>query len=69
MNNLEKAFNNSEDIGSFSKKYFLYLSKVLESIESELKSEELMIEPRNNDNLFLLLEMVDQQTPNKQYTV
>ena len=56
MNNLEKAFNNSEDIGSFSKKYFLYLLKVLESInESELKKlEALMIESRNNDNTIFI---------------
>jgi len=33
MNNLEKAFNQTSSIGAFSKKYFSYLSQVLESID------------------------------------
>jgi D-sedoheptulose 7-phosphate isomerase len=33
MNNLEKAYKEVESIGQFSRKYFSYLSKVLESID------------------------------------
>ena len=33
MNNLEKAYGRVNSIGQFSREYFLYLSKVLESID------------------------------------
>ena len=33
MNNLEKAYKRVNSIGQFSREYFLYLSKVLESID------------------------------------
>ena len=33
MNNLEKAYKQVNSIGQFSREYFLYLSKVLESID------------------------------------
>jgi len=33
MNNLEKAYKRVSSIGQFSREYFLYLSKVLESID------------------------------------
>ena len=33
MNNIEKAFNNVNSIGKFSREYFSYLSKVLNSID------------------------------------
>ena len=35
MNNLEKAYKRVNSIGQFSREYFLYLSKVLESIDED----------------------------------
>ncbi len=41
MNNLEKSFRKSDSLGKFSREYFYYLSKVLESIsEDELNKLE-----------------------------
>ena len=52
MNNLEKAYKRVNSIGQFSREYFLYLSKVLESIdEDEInKLGDLFESARENGN-------------------
>ena len=52
MNNLEKLFDEVSSIGQYSRKYFLYLSKVLESInEDEInKLGEIFESARLNGN-------------------
>ena len=52
MNNLEKAYKRVNSIGQFSREYFLYLSKVLESIdEVEInKLGEAFEKARENEN-------------------
>jgi len=52
MNNLEKAYKQVNSIGQFSREYFIYLSKVLESIdEDEInKLGDLFESARENGN-------------------
>ena len=39
LNNIEKNFKDSSSLGEFSKKYFEYLNKVLNSIDEEQINE------------------------------
>jgi len=52
MNNIDKAYQNVDSIGEFSKQYFSYLNKVLQSIdENEInKLEEAFESARQNSN-------------------
>ena len=51
MNNLEKAYGRVNSIGQFSREYFLYLSKVLESIdEVEINKLGDLFESAREDN-------------------
>ena len=69
LHNLEKFFNEVDSISDFSKKYFEYLSSILNSIDTkELNKLELELDKaRLEKKIYLLLAMVVQQLPHHQW--